>query len=207
VTNASLAINYGVGHASPVSLIEMYLARGYDGGAWNGTGIVSSTAAANPGVDSVGYADGSVDAGTPATPGEVLIKYTRAGDANLDGATNFNDLSALGKHLNTTGNDWAEGNFNYSPVGAVNFTDLMILGQNLNQQVSPAASAGETLGGTTLPLGNLGAVVTGEAGAVPAVTGNLYNPTADSAWQLPVPIDPATDLLNAGSGADSLLNN
>jgi hypothetical protein len=63
----------------------------------------------------------------------VLIKLTLAGDANLNGTVDFNDLFAVGEHLNTTGNDWAQGNFNYSPNGVVDFNDLFLLGQNLNQ--------------------------------------------------------------------------
>jgi hypothetical protein len=45
----------------------------------------------------------------------------------------------VGQHLNTTGNDWAKGNFNYSPNGTVDFNDLFIIGQNLNQTLNGAS--------------------------------------------------------------------
>jgi hypothetical protein len=64
----------------------------------------------------------------------------------------FNDLFAVGKHLNTTGNDWADGNFNYSTNGTVDFNDLFIIGQNLNKTLGSLGSSGEVLGGTTTPL-------------------------------------------------------
>jgi uncharacterized repeat protein (TIGR03803 family) len=203
----SVSINYAAaGLASPLTTIQQDLARGYASGAWNGTGIVSSTAAAYPGIDSVGYADGSVDAGTPATPGELLIKYTRAGDALLNGTVNFNDLDVIGTHLNTSGNDWAEGNFNYDPNGAVNFNDLDIVGQNLNTQVTPAAGASEAMGGTTLPLSES---ATPPADATTAITalsapGNLYDPSKPP-QQPPTPNDPDAELLKSDAAPDSIL--
>jgi hypothetical protein len=206
INNASLAIDYGVGNPSPESTIVPYLALGYAGGSWSGTGIVSSTAAANAGADSVGYADGSVDTGTPATPGEFLIQYTRAGDANLDGVTNFNDLDTIGKHLNKSGNDWADGNFNYAVNGAVNFNDLNIIGQNLNKQVSPAAAGGpivmvgdtssESAGGTSTSL---------EQAAQQAAGNNLADQNGSTPQQ-PATDDPADDILQTGGGDSPLLS-
>jgi hypothetical protein len=104
---------------------------------------------------SIGYADGNTDTGAGATANQLLIKLTLAGDANLDGIVNFNDLDIVGQHLNTTGNDWADGNFTYDPNGVVNFNDLDIIGQNLNQSINAAAVA---LGATTLPLGQVATI-------------------------------------------------
>jgi hypothetical protein len=210
ITNGSLAIDYSAaGDSSPLTTIQQYLASGYKGGAWNGTGIISSTAADNAG-DSVGYADGSVDTGTPASPGELLIKYTRAGDANLDDTDDFNDLFAVGKHLDTTGNDWANGNFNYATNGAVDFNDLFIIGQNLNKQVFPLAATGEVLGGTIIPLGESAAVVTDAAAATKATSasaaaGNLYTPTGVAPLQPAATDDPADDILEIDTNPDSFL--
>jgi hypothetical protein len=70
----------------------------------------------------------------------VLVKYTLAGDANLDGAVNFADLLVVAQNFNHTldthGNpiDWADGDFNYD--GQVNFADLLLVAQNFNKSLS-----------------------------------------------------------------------
>jgi hypothetical protein len=166
--NGGLDINYGSPAGDPTSTILSYLNSGYKGGTWTGTaGIVSTVAAASSSpLMSLGYADGNVDVGTAAAANQVLVKFTLAGDALLNGTVNFNDLDVVGRHLNTSGNDWANGNFNYDPNGAVNFNDLDIVGQNLNKNSGAAVE----LGGSTIPLGQVAAVqntiVTPEPGAV-----------------------------------------
>jgi hypothetical protein len=170
INNNTVEINYG-SSADPVGSILTALQTGYNGGAWTGTGIVSSAVANTvlP-VLSIGYADGNTDTGTAAAPNTVLVKMTLAGDAYLVGTVNFNDLDVIGRHLNTTGNDWSEGNFTYDPLGAVNFNDLDIIGLNLNTYLGALGSSGDVLGGTTLPLGESAAVqntiVTPEPSAV-----------------------------------------
>ncbi|MGA2232999.1 MAG: polysaccharide lyase family protein, partial [Tepidisphaeraceae bacterium] len=57
ITNNSLIINYGVGGIDPAATIRGYLTTGYNNDTWTGTGIMSSTAASNPGLYAVGYAD------------------------------------------------------------------------------------------------------------------------------------------------------
>jgi hypothetical protein len=155
--NGGLAINYGTPGSDPITTIVSYLSTGYAGGAWTGTsGIISTSAAGSTSPTlSLGYADGNTDINTPAAANQVLVKLTLAGDANLDGNVNFNDLDIVGQHLNTTGNDWAKGNFTYDPAGAVNFNDLAIIGQNLNQTINNAAAE---LGGTIVGLGGIAPV-------------------------------------------------
>ena len=108
-------------------------------------GIDSSTAALNPGRFAVGYADGNVDQGTAAGANQVLVKYTLAGDANLDGTVNFADLLVVAQNFNHTldthGNpiDWADGDFNYD--GVVNFADLLLIAQNFNKALSTSQLA------------------------------------------------------------------
>jgi hypothetical protein len=105
-----------------------------------GAGIDSSAAALNPGRFAIGYADGNVDQGTAAGANQVLVEYTLAGDANLDGTVNFADLLVVAQNFNhtldTNGNaiDWADGDFNYD--GKVNFADLLLVAQNFNQTLS-----------------------------------------------------------------------
>jgi hypothetical protein len=94
----------------------------------------------NPGRYAIGYADGNTDQGTAAGPNQVLVEYTLAGDANLDGTVNFADLLVVAQNFNHThdthGNpiDWADGDFNYD--GVVNFADLLLVAQNFNKKLS-----------------------------------------------------------------------
>jgi hypothetical protein len=119
--------------ASPAALIRAAIKSGYAGGAWNGPGINSSDAATHPGYG-LGYADAN---------GLATILYTRAGDATLDKAVDFNDLVALAQHYNSTsGNEtWSTGDYNYD--GNVDFNDLVLLAQNYN---TTAASLAASLG-------------------------------------------------------------
>ena len=152
ITNTTMAINFGTPANDPVAAIAANLTTGYNGGAWTGTGIDSSTAAAgtNPAL-SVGYADGNTDSGTPAGPNQILIKYTLAGDSNLDGFVNFLDLVAVVQNFNKAGADWAHGNFTYG--ASTNFNDLVAVVQNFNKTLTPAGSSGQSLGGSTIALG------------------------------------------------------
>jgi hypothetical protein len=139
LTNTALAINYTPGF-DPVSSIRGYLKSGYGNDTWTGPGIDSSAAALNPGRYAIGYADGNVDQGTAAAANQILVEYTLAGDANLDGTVNFSDLLAVAQNFNhsidVNGNpiDWADGDFNYD--GKVNFADLLLVAQNFNQTLS-----------------------------------------------------------------------
>lgn len=142
----TLAINYGSPDNDPVKTIAGYLATGYFNGQWTGIGINSSTAAMNPSLLSVGYADGNKDAGTAAGPNQVLVKYTLAGDANLDGLVNFQDLVTVVQNFNKGGTDWAHGNFGYGP--STSFNDLVAVVQNFNKVLPPAGNSDELPAGT-----------------------------------------------------------
>jgi hypothetical protein len=67
--------------------------------------------------------------GETVGPTAQYIRLTRAGDANLDGVVNFDDLLSLAQNYGRSA-DWYRGDFNYN--GAVNFDDLLILAQNYN---------------------------------------------------------------------------
>lgn len=153
VTNTALTINFGSG-ADPIATIKSYITSGYNGGTWNGAGIVSSAAAANPG-QAVGYLDAS-DVGGVA--GEVVVQDALIGDANLDGTVNLTDLLTLLNSYGLTAADWSQGDFNYD--GAVNLTDLLGLLNNFGQSDTLAsASAGavpEPVGTGVLVLGLTG---------------------------------------------------
>jgi hypothetical protein len=60
---------------------------------------------------------------------DVLVKYTYAGDANLDGKVDIGDLGLLaGAWQQLTGKVWFDGDFTYD--GAVDIGDLGLLAGN-----------------------------------------------------------------------------
>ncbi len=66
--------------------------------------------------------------------------HVLAGDANRDGAVDFDDLLILASNYNTTGKTFSQGNFNYDGGGNVNFDDLLILAAKYNTTLAAAAS-------------------------------------------------------------------
>ncbi len=150
VADGTLIIDYG--GASPAGTVRAALQAGYNAGAWNGTGLLSSTAAVTAGF-SVGYGE-SADLNTvfPATFGafadvddtSILIRYTIAGDTNLDRAVNFDDLLKVAQHYSTVtpGQEWTDGDFNYD--GFVNFDDLLIIAQQYGNSFTRDWATGQT---------------------------------------------------------------
>jgi probable HAF family extracellular repeat protein len=69
----------------------------------------------------------------------VLVKYTRVGDADLDGQVDFADLVRLAQHYNEPlgGGTWAKGDFDHD--AAVSFADLVLLAQHYNTTPAPMA--------------------------------------------------------------------
>jgi hypothetical protein len=67
-----------------------------------------------------------------------LVKYTFAGDANLDGMVDLLDLYALASHYNTAGDVWTSGDFNYD--GVTNVKDLTALAINWQAGVNASLS-------------------------------------------------------------------
>lgn len=115
-----------------------YLASGYNGGHWNGTGIVSSTAASGSGNYGVGYASGSVGGVSGLTSGQIEIAYALYGDANLDGVVNSVDFGIVASNFgHQVSGGWQMGDFTYH--GTVNSIDLSLLGQNFGMSANGAS--------------------------------------------------------------------
>jgi hypothetical protein len=143
LTTNSVEIDYETPATDPFNSIQAMVKSGYNNGSWNGSGIISSSAAAHNAGTGLAVIDTgvtpwprltlfgshSVGSGDPASssPGatsrDVLIMYTWLGDINLDGKVNATDLSAMG--TGTSGSQtWANGDFNYD--GVVNADDYAL---------------------------------------------------------------------------------
>jgi hypothetical protein len=142
LTSTKLIINYG-GGPDPISTIAGYIKSGYNGGGWNGSGIISTTAQTHTNGLSygVGYADGNDGNVSGLSSGQIEVMYTLLGDANLDGIVNAADFTILAANFNQTVTGWDQGDFNYD--GIVNAADFTDLAANFNQGVSGATSAGD----------------------------------------------------------------
>jgi len=146
----ALTISYGA--SDPISSIVSYLTSGYNGGAWNGTGINSSSVASanssqNKLVYAVGYADGADGQGVVSS-GVIEILPTLAGDAELKGNVVFGDFQVLANNFGKSGG-WDQGNFTYGSV--VNFGDFQLLAGNFGANSSGLTS------GEVASLGNFAA--------------------------------------------------
>jgi hypothetical protein len=142
--------------ASPINGIIAILIGAYNGGAWNGTGITSSTAAANPSLNTaLGYGEATdLFAAFPASVGgssvdntAVLVKYTYYGDANLDERVNLADFNRVAANFGQNAR-WSQGNFDFNNV--VNLGDFNKLAANFGQSGLAPDGAGSG-GGEAAP--------------------------------------------------------
>jgi hypothetical protein len=138
LTNNALVVDYTA--SSPISTIRSLIISGRAAGSWSGDGITSSLADA--GSFAIGYAEAtSINVsdflGQTVDESTVLIRYTRYGDANLDGSVNTADFTALAQHFGGGPKIWSDGDFNYD--GVVNALDFNALATNFGQ-VLPASA-------------------------------------------------------------------
>ena len=129
------ALIYDYDEGNPIDGFKDKIIQGYNGGNWQGLGIRSSTAAVTPS-GCVGYADAAnlfstfpaTFAGQSVDATTVLVRYTLAGDADLNRNVNFSDLLILAQNYGQSGRAFGQGDFNYD--GNVNFNDLLLQAQN-----------------------------------------------------------------------------
>jgi autotransporter-associated beta strand protein len=154
ITSNSLVVDYSAGNEDATfALVQSKIKSGYNGGDWMGSGIFSSAAASNPG-KAIGFAQASEILGPSGGPfmGQVvdgtsmLVRYTLAGDTDLNGTVDFNDLAKLAQSYNVTDGTtrWSSGDFNYD--GNTDFLDLAMLAQNYNTALPSAAIPGASTG-------------------------------------------------------------
>ncbi len=130
--NSTLFIDYGSG-TDPISTIAGYIKSGFNNGGWNGSGIISSDAQTltNGHRYGVGWADGADKVVTGLSSGQIEIKYTLLGDANLDGSVNGSDFSILAANFGLGHSNWDQGDFLFT--SAVNGSDFSALAANFGQ--------------------------------------------------------------------------
>jgi hypothetical protein len=150
LTNASTAmiVDYLPGVPTPATDIRQRIIAGRGNtdliGAWDGKGITSSAAQADPSSLSVGWAVNAdlplgpyqVFHGEIVDPTSVLIRATRIGDANLDGVVDDTDVTIVGATFGTTaGAVWALGDFDYD--GDVDDADVTLVGALYDPLATP----------------------------------------------------------------------
>ena len=135
------------------------------GKSWNGMGITSSSAAASnltaSESTSIGYAENAqLPLGSYSTFGGVsvasealLLRYTRTGDANLNGFVDDDDVNIVGANYapGIPKGAWALGDFDYN--GFVDDDDVTLLGVFYNPSAAPVGAAVSVASGdvTTIP--------------------------------------------------------
>jgi hypothetical protein len=139
VADNALVVDYT--GPSPLASVAALVAGGYAGGSWNGVGVRSSQAASRPGFG-VGLAEAAdVFAGFPASflghsvdNSTLLLRFTRYGDASLDGTVNLLDFNRLAANFGQSNRFWQHGDFNYD--GQVNLPDFNRLAANFGLSAS-----------------------------------------------------------------------
>jgi len=114
--------------------------QGFNGGNWQGLGITSATAAANPAADTglsivdnvlLGYHDFS---GQPVTADSILLKYTYYGDIDQNGQVDADDLTVFANNFGrASGATQIDGDIDFN--GTVDADDLTVFANNFNKGV------------------------------------------------------------------------
>jgi hypothetical protein len=131
--------------AGNLGTVDGWVAQGYAGGAWNNpTGITSVSAAAdtthllavgiiqNNQSGTALFAAGHTFDGILPGAGDLLVKTTYYGDANLDGGVNSSDYSLIDNGFLTGLSGWYNGDFNYD--GVINGSDYTLIDNAFNVQ-------------------------------------------------------------------------
>jgi hypothetical protein len=150
-----LAINYASAAASPLgayfgsgySGVTGLLARAYNFSAWDGAGLRTSMANARNGLTTLAPAEaadvlflGATQTalwnGVTVDGTTVLVKYTYAGDANLDGVIDGGDYGVIDNFVQLPGaSAYFNGDFNYD--GVVDGGDYGVIDNNIQAQGAP----------------------------------------------------------------------
>lgn len=126
---------------SPLSTLQNQVKSGFNLGDWTGNGITTSSAIdpTLPFIARIGVAEATevfsvfptMFRGQAVDETSVIVAYTLAGDATLDGAVNINDFSLLAANFGRLGKRWASGDFDYD--GTVTIGDFSLLAANFGK--------------------------------------------------------------------------
>jgi hypothetical protein len=151
LTNNDLVLNYsmvspaGTWNGSAYSGVSGMIQSGYNGGAWNGNGIRTSSATS---ITQLGVAEASqvlgisgaqtgLFSGETVDASSVLVKYTYTGDATLDGKLNVDDYGKIDFNAPFTGSVFGYYNGDFTFDGKINVDDYGKLDFALNLQGLP----------------------------------------------------------------------
>ncbi len=138
------AMDWQAGAAGGLAQVATEIKQGYTNGTWTGTGITSSSAAANTAhLTALGYmlnnqsgtalytASNPFEGFAPAA-NDVLVKYTYYGDADLNGKVDGTDYSRIDNGALNHLTGWFNGDFNYD--GIINGSDYTLIDNSYNTQ-------------------------------------------------------------------------
>lgn len=156
-----LVIDYTPGN-SPLASITGSIVAGRAGGNWNQPGIVTSQTLAKlpsqlatlgvveaSGVVNFGASTTAVWRGETVDQSSVLVAYTFAGDANLDGAINGDDYFAIDVGFSSHAHSYFNGDFNYD--GHIDADDYFLIDSSYNKPPPVLASAPAAFQTSELP--------------------------------------------------------
>ena len=143
--------NLGTSNGSTYSGIQGLVQSARNGGSWSGAGIGTSMGDAEGGLTTLAVAAASATehaggtfGGASVSAGDVLVMYTYAGDANLDGFISGDDYSAIDFASGTPGAaGYVNGDFNYD--GFISGDDYSVIDFNVVAQ-GPAFPTGSSAG-------------------------------------------------------------
>ena len=136
LTDNAMIVDYA--GTTPVASVQALLRSGFNGGAWDGPGIVSSAAAAAPDTG-IGFAEATdlftsfptAFKGQAIDGTSVLLTHTLSGDADLNGTVNLSDFNRLAANFGQSSRRWSRGDFDYN--GNVNLSDFNRLAANFGR--------------------------------------------------------------------------
>jgi hypothetical protein len=141
LSDNDLIVDYNAG--SPLGTIQNLLNRGRHDGAWDGFGITSSAAGANPqsnttlgALESADYlavyGTGATFAGRTIDSAAVLVKYTYYGDTDFNGSVDGDDYSRIDQGYNFGSSGWFNGDADGN--GAVDGDDYALMDNAFSTQ-------------------------------------------------------------------------
>ncbi|HYO09042.1 MAG TPA: PQQ-dependent sugar dehydrogenase [Tepidisphaeraceae bacterium] len=154
IGESRLGVDYGTPASPRGSLIGStytglsgLIQSGRNGGAWNGTGIITSAAAAAPpnlltsiGLEEAEFVLGisgnqtTLWQGMPVDATTVLLKYTYSGDADLNGKVDGDDYFVVDQAMaSSSAWGWWNGDFDHN--GRLNGDDYFLIDRTIGRQI------------------------------------------------------------------------